>query len=61
MIDIPIGELRLECNHCGSADLSMADDAAEDGPIVCNNCGTTLATVGELEALGLRVGRAQLL
>jgi hypothetical protein len=60
MIDIPIGELRLECNYCGSADLSVADDAIEDSPIVCNDCGTTLATVGELKAQGVRVARAQM-
>ena len=59
MIENPIRELRLECNYCGSADLSVADDATEDSPIVCNNCGTTLATVGELQAQAIRVGRAR--
>jgi hypothetical protein len=60
MIEVPIGELRLECNYCGSADLGLADDATEDSPIVCNNCGTTLTTVGELQAQAVRVGRAQM-
>jgi uncharacterized Zn finger protein len=60
MTDIPIGELRLECNYCGSADLSVADDATEDSPIVCNHCGTTLATIGELKAQAGSVGRAQM-
>ena len=58
MIEIPIRELRLECDYCGSADLSVADDATDDSPIVCNNCGTTLATKGELKAQGVRVAHA---
>ena len=60
MTDIPIGELRLECDYCGSADLSVADDVTEGSPIVCNSCGTTLATVGDLKARAVRVGRAQM-
>ncbi len=58
MTEIPVGELRLECNYCGSADLSVADDATEDSPIVCNHCGTTLATIGELKERALQVRRS---
>lgn len=42
--------IKLECNKCGSNRIHIADDATENTPIVCEDCGETLATFGELEA-----------
>ena len=41
--------LELHCEHCGSANYSLPD-AAADGQIGCNDCGGDLGTLAELRA-----------
>lgn len=60
MSDIPIGELSLECQHCGGTDFTLPDDATESSGIVCNGCGKTVGTVAEMKAEAERVARAAL-
>jgi predicted RNA-binding Zn-ribbon protein involved in translation (DUF1610 family) len=56
--DIPIGEVRFKCPNCGSAILSLPDNATDSSLIACNECGETLGTVAEARNEAVRAGKA---
>jgi hypothetical protein len=42
--------VEINCEACGSANYSLPDGAAEDAPILCNDCGADQGSVAELKA-----------
>lgn len=40
---------QLECPTCGKITLDIPDDATENTPISCSQCGTVLGTWGDLQ------------
>jgi hypothetical protein len=42
--------VEIHCEACGSANYSLPDGAAEDAPILCNDCGADQGSVAELKA-----------
>jgi hypothetical protein len=46
------GEMRLSlsCQKCGSNELTIPDEATDDSPVTCSNCGAELARWGDVQA-----------
>lgn len=46
------GEIRisLSCQKCGSNELTIPDEATDDSPVTCSNCGAELARWGDVQA-----------
>ncbi len=42
--------VEIHCDRCGSANFSLPDGAAEEGLLLCNDCGETLGTFAQLKA-----------
>jgi hypothetical protein len=40
--------VEIHCGKCGSANYSLPGGADPASPVVCNDCGATFATLGEL-------------
>jgi hypothetical protein len=42
--------VEINCEACGSANYSLAGGAADEAPILCNDCGADQGSLGELKA-----------
>lgn len=42
--------VEIHCEACGSANYSLPAGAAEDSPIICNDCGADQGSVAALKA-----------
>ena len=42
--------VEINCEICGSANYSLPAGAADDGKLLCNDCGADQGTLGELKA-----------
>ena len=42
--------VEINCDLCGSANYSLPADGADDGMILCNDCGADQGSLGELKA-----------
>lgn len=42
--------VEIHCEACGSANYSLPEGAAEDAPILCNDCGADQGSVAALKA-----------
>lgn len=42
--------VEMHCEACGSANYSLPEGAAEEAPILCNDCGANQGSVAELKA-----------
>jgi hypothetical protein len=47
MMDVTV---EIHCETCGSANYGLPDGASDDGPVLCNDCGRRLGSVGDLKA-----------
>ena len=41
--------VEINCEFCGSANYSLPAGEAEDGAVLCNDCGAEQGTLGELK------------
>lgn len=41
--------VEIHCELCGSANYSLPAGEADDGAVLCNDCGTGQGTLGELK------------
>ena len=51
--------VEINCEICGSANYSLPAGEAEDGAVLCNDCGAGQGTLGELRAALLERVTAQ--
>lgn len=42
--------VEINCDICGSANYSLPADAADEGMILCNDCGADQGSLGQLKA-----------
>lgn len=42
--------VEINCEICGSANYSLPAGQADDGAVLCNDCGADQGTLGELKA-----------
>jgi hypothetical protein len=42
--------VEINCEICGSANYSLPTGEADDGQVLCNDCGADQGTLGELKA-----------
>ncbi|HYD14730.1 MAG TPA: hypothetical protein VEC11_17920 [Allosphingosinicella sp.] len=42
--------VEINCEICGSANYSLPAGGAEDGTVLCNDCGAEQGSLGELQA-----------
>ena len=47
MMDVTV---EIHCGTCGSGNYSLPEGEADEGALLCNDCGTRLGTVGEMKA-----------
>jgi hypothetical protein len=51
--------VEINCEICGSANYSLPAGEADDGKVLCNDCGAGQGTLGELKAALLETMVAQ--
>lgn len=42
--------VEINCELCGSANYSLPAGEADDGAVICNDCGSDQGSLGELKA-----------
>jgi hypothetical protein len=40
---------KLDCQRCGTIQMAVSEDAVDETPVHCRNCGRYLGTWGELQ------------
>lgn len=51
--------VKINCEICGSANYSLPAGLADDGRVLCNDCGAGQGTLGELKAALFESAAAQ--
>ena len=41
--------VEVHCSTCGSANYSLPEDASDEAPVACNDCGRLFGTVADLK------------
>jgi hypothetical protein len=51
---------KLDCKKCGTIQMTVPEDAVDETPIHCSNCGGYLGTWGELQRdFAMQIGNAE--